>query len=72
MELTLAAIIHTNKILELATDLPKVVDIIDDAEKIDAFMPTLAALSDQAGTDGLITLENARVLRIENGQVKKA
>jgi len=64
--------IHTRKILELASDLPTVVEIIDEMDKIETFLPTLTALFDQAGVDGLITLENIQVLRIENGQVKMA
>ena len=35
--------VHTNKILDISTDLPVVVEFIDTAEKINAFMPVLEA-----------------------------
>lgn len=35
--------VHTNKILDISTDLPVVVEIIDTAEKINAFLPVLDA-----------------------------
>jgi PII-like signaling protein len=36
--------IHSSKMLELASDLPFIVEIIDRAEKIDAFLLTLEPL----------------------------
>lgn len=47
------------KILRLSQDLPVVVEIVDDAEKIDAFLPVV----DQMMTSGLVTLERAEVRR---------
>lgn len=51
--------LHTTKILRLSEDLPVVVEIVDSAEKIDAFLPLLEKLM----TSGLVTLEEVRVLR---------
>ena len=45
--------VHTAKILELSVDLPIVVEIIDTAEKIEAFMPVV----DAAIEEGLATIE---------------
>lgn len=45
--------IHTARILQLSTDLPIVIEIVDTLEKIEAFMPTV----DQVMGDGLATLE---------------
>jgi len=50
--------IHTAKVLELSQDLPIVVEIVDAAEKIEAFMPELEKMVG----DGLITIERAEVL----------
>jgi PII-like signaling protein len=50
--------IHTASVLRLSEDLPIVVEIVDTAERIDAFLPKLEPLV--AG--GLITLERAEVL----------
>ncbi|MFN4261760.1 MAG: DUF190 domain-containing protein [Gemmataceae bacterium] len=51
--------LHTTKLLELSTDLPIVVEIVDSADKIQSILPFL----DEAVTEGLITIEAVRVLR---------
>src|SRR5437764_12726785 len=56
--------IHTAKLLELSQDLPIVVEIVDDPQKIEAFMPELEAMV----VDGLITLECAEVLLYRTGR----
>ena len=54
---------HTAKILELSTDLPVVIEIVDAEEKINAFLP---ALQKMIG-GGLVTLEKVRVLHYQAG-----
>jgi PII-like signaling protein len=49
--------VRTAKILELSTDLPIVVEIVDTAEKIEAFLPVI----DGAIADGLATLEKVQI-----------
>ncbi len=55
--------LHTAKILRLSEDLPMIVEIVDAAERIEAFLPTLERL---VGS-GLVTLEKVRVLRYGDG-----
>jgi PII-like signaling protein len=50
--------VHTDKILQLSTDLPLVVECVDTEEKIDAILPDLDAMIG----GGLITLEKVRVI----------
>jgi PII-like signaling protein len=50
--------IHTVKILRLSEDLPIVVEIVDQAERISAFLPQL----DSMVTEGMITLEKVNIL----------
>ncbi len=50
--------IHTSKVLRLSEDLPVVVEIVDTADKIEAFLPEL----DEMVGDGLVTLEKVRVV----------
>jgi len=50
--------LHTAKLLRLSGDLPIVIEIVDAAEKIEAFLPAL----DELLQDGLVTLERVRVL----------
>ena len=49
--------LHTAKILRLSEDLPIVVEIVDLAEKIEAFLPTV----DGAIAEGLATVEKVDV-----------
>lgn len=50
--------IHTVKVLRLSEDLPIVIEIVDQPDRIAAFVPTL----DQMVTEGLVTLEKVNVL----------
>jgi uncharacterized protein len=50
--------IHSAKILRLSEDLPLLIEIVDEPEKIQAFLPDL----DQMVTEGLVTLEKVRVI----------
>ena len=56
--------IHTARILRLSEDLPIIVEIVDSAEKIAAILPEL----DRMVGEGLITLENVRVIAYRHGQ----
>lgn len=56
------SILHTAKILRLSEDLPMVVEIVDSREKIEAFLPQLDGMI----TDGLVTLEQVKVLHYKS------
>lgn len=49
--------LHTSRLLELSSDLPIVIELVDTIEKIDAILPDL---DDMIG-DGLITVERVHV-----------
>ncbi len=49
--------IHTTKILDLSTDLPIIVEIVDELEKIEKFLPMVDAVV----TEGLATVENVHI-----------
>ena len=51
--------LHTTRLLRVSQHLPVVVEIVDDPDKIDAFLPVLDAMM----TGGLVTLERAEVRR---------
>lgn len=51
--------LHTAHMLQLSQDLPYVIEIIDTESKIEAFLPTLTALTKSR----LITLEKVNVFR---------
>ncbi len=51
------SLIHTTKILRLSEDLPVIVEIVDTEVNIESFLQTV----DHAITEGLVTVEKARV-----------
>jgi PII-like signaling protein len=51
--------VHTAKLLELSTDLPIVIEIVDAEQTIEAFLSTV----DELVTEGLVTLEAVGILR---------
>lgn len=53
-----ASRVHTSRILRLSEDLPVVVEIVDRADRIDAFLPLL----DELVEEGLVTLEPVHVI----------
>lgn len=58
--------VHTTKLLELSTDLPVVVEIVDTADKVELLMPFL----DRAVEEGMITIESVKVLRYRHNPAK--
>jgi PII-like signaling protein len=51
--------IHTSRLLSLSEDMPVVVLVVDDAERIEAFLPVL----DDLVTEGLVLVDEVRVVR---------
>jgi hypothetical protein len=56
--------LHTARILRLSEDLPVVIEIVDAAEKIAAFVPVL----DGMVSEGLVTIERAEVILYRGAQ----
>jgi PII-like signaling protein len=52
------SVLHTAKIVDLSTDLPIVLEIVDSEQKIQALLPELDALVHE----GMITMESVRIL----------
>lgn len=53
------SVIHTTHLLDLSSDLPVVIEVVDTEEKIEQLVPILDEMLD----DGLVTLEKVKVLR---------
>lgn len=49
--------IHTARVLRLSTDLPLVLEVVDTADKVEAFLPVV----EEALPHGLVTLERVRM-----------
>ena len=55
--------LHTAKVLRLSEDLPLVIEIVDQEDKIDAFLPVLEKMM----RGGLVTMEKVRVIHYRGG-----
>lgn len=53
-----SAKLHTDKVLRLSSDLPVIVEVVDDEQKLQEILPTLDGMMG----GGLITMERARVI----------
>ena len=58
--------IHTAKLLNLSTDLPLIIEIVDSEAKISAFLPEL----DSMISGGLVTMEKVKVLHYRGTERK--
>ena len=58
--------LHTAKILRLSMDLPIVIEIVDTEQQINLLLPHL----DEMVSEGLVTLEDVRVLKYRADQNK--
>ncbi len=63
-----ASRIHTAKILRLSEDLPLIIEIVDEIEKIRGFLPLLDDIFEKAECGGLITIEKAEVITYTGGK----
>lgn len=64
--------IHTSKILRLSEDLPLIIEIVDEIEKIEEFIPHLDKIFEEADCGGLITIEKAEVIKYTANKNKTA
>ncbi|GAB1349195.1 DUF190 domain-containing protein [Ignavibacteriales bacterium] len=60
--------IHTTKILRLSEDLPLIIEIVDQNDKIEKFLPIIDDLFTRAKCGGLITIERAGVIKYTAGE----
>jgi PII-like signaling protein len=63
--------IRTDRILDLSADLPLIVEIADEEEKIKSFLPVLHDLFESAECGGLVTVEKVEVIRYAHGSERQ-
>ncbi|MDP2624026.1 MAG: DUF190 domain-containing protein [Actinomycetota bacterium] len=56
-----SSVVHTSRILRLSEDLPMVIEIVDSADKIDAFLEATESMVEE----GLVTLERVEILKYQ-------
>jgi PII-like signaling protein len=60
--------IRTSKLLDLSGNMPLVVEIVDEPDKIEAFRPIIAELMEQCGKGGMVTLGDIEVIHYQPGR----
>lgn len=60
--------VHTAKLVDISQDLPIIVEIVDQEEKITEFLKIVNELMDEAACGGLVTVEKAQVLYYKPGK----
>lgn len=56
-----SSVLHRAHLLEISSDLPMIIEMVDETKKIRKFIESVKGLLDQAGTGGLITMEKVEV-----------
>lgn len=59
---------HTAHILRLSEDLPIVIEIVDKAERINEFLPSL----DEMVVEGLITIEDVEIIKYTHNSAQRS
>jgi uncharacterized protein len=60
------SVVHAARIVDLSSDLPIVIELVDSEENIAAFLPTLDAMV----SEGLVTMEKVEVIAYKAGAPK--
>lgn len=55
--------IHTTKILAMSEDLPLIIEIVDELNKIENFIPVVNKIFEEANIGGLVTIEKAQIIK---------
>ena len=55
------SLVHTASLLQLSTDLPLIIEVVDSQEHVDRVLPAIDAMMG----GGLVTMEKVRVIRYE-------
>jgi|SRR5580704_2539724 PII-like signaling protein len=59
--------VHSAKLIDISEDLPIIIEIVDQEDKVNAFVDIVDALMEKAACGGLITIEKAGVLYYKPG-----
>ncbi|MDQ6844125.1 MAG: DUF190 domain-containing protein [Bacteroidota bacterium] len=60
--------IHTTKLFDISIDMPLVIEIVDDENKIREFTKIVEQLFEETNSGGFITIEKAEVIRYRSGK----
>ena len=67
----LSSRVRTEKILDLSSDMPVVIELVDTEERISLFLPILHDLFEKSKCGGLVTMECVQVIKYTPGSKSK-
>ena len=62
------SVVHSSKLLAVSEDLPIIIEIIDDAEKIDKFIPMVKEIFEAAECGGIVTAEKTEIVHYASAE----
>jgi len=62
------SIVHAARVIDLSSELPLLIEIVDSEERIRSFLPTL----DEMVGEGLMTLESVEIIAYRTGPATKS
>jgi hypothetical protein len=62
------SVVHKASLVDLSADLPIVVEIVDTAEKIEAFLPAIDAMIEESKCGAMVTVEKVDVRKYTSGK----
>ncbi len=62
------SVIHKASIVDLSSDLPIIIEIVDTSEKIESFLPMIDAMIEESKCGAMVTVEKADVRKYTGGK----
>ena len=62
------SVVHKASLVDLSADLPIVVEIVDTAEKIEAFLPAIDSMIEESKCGAMVTVEKVDVRKYTSGK----
>lgn len=62
------SVVHSSKFLAVSEDMPVVIEIIDEAEKIEEFIPTVKEIFESSDCGGLVTIQPVEIVHISSSK----
>lgn len=63
-----SSVIHSARLIDISENLPVVVEIVDEEEKINSFIPVINDIFEQSKKGGLVTMEKVNVIYYQPGK----
>lgn len=63
-----SSVIHSARLIDISENLPVIVEIVDEEEKINSFIPVINDIFERAGKGGLVTMEKLSVIYYQPGK----